>query len=322
MPERAALPRFAEPPSRLNSDGLARTVGVEVEFGGISARRAADALAAEFRAGLVQEDTHALLVTGTPLGDLLVEIDARYAHPQRHPGTRWGMLGNAWAARLATAAEYVVPRELVTRPLPFGRLPLVDRAVEILRAAGAREVGPAAYGLHFNVEPPRLDAETIASILKAFVLLNDWLRRESKPRRISHRIGFGRRFPAAYVRRILAEDYRPDIDELTEDYLAANPTRNRDLDLLPLLLHFDEERVRARLPREKIGSRAVLHYRLPTARVSEPGWSIAAEWNRWVAVERLAANPLRLSRLAAAYFEPPRSPRRWAETSARLAFEE
>ena len=223
---------------------------------------------------------------------------------------------------LGTASEYFVPRELVTRPLPFNRLPLVDRAVQMLRTAGARETGPAAFGLHFNVEPPRLDAETITAILKAFVLLNDWLRRESRPRRLSHRIGFGRHFPPAYVRRLLAADYWPHIDDLIGDYLAANPTRNRDLDLLPLFLHFDEQRVRAQLPNEKIGQRAVLHYRLPTARVSQPGWSIAAEWNRWIAVERLAANQARLSRLAAAYFEPTRFPRRWAETSARLAFEE
>ena len=124
------------------------------------------------------------------------------------------------------------------------------------------------------------------------------------------------------VRRVLAADYWPHIDDLIGDYLAANPTRNRDLDLLPLFLHFDEQRVRARLPNEKIGQRAVLHYRLPTARVSQPGWSIAAEWNRWIAVERLAANQAQLSRLASAYFEPTRFPRRWAETSARLAFEE
>ena len=215
------------------------------------------------------------------------------------------MLGDAWAARLGTAAEYFVPRELVTRPLPFNRLPLVDRAVQMLRTAGASETGPAAFGLHFNVEPPRLDAEAITAILKAFVLLNDWLRRESRPRRLSHRIGFGRHYPPAYVRRVLAEDYWPQIDDLIGDYLAANPTRNRDLDLLPLFLHFDEQRVRARLPNEKIGQRAVLHYRLPTARVSQPGWSIAAEWNRWIAVERLAANPARLSRLAAHISSPP-----------------
>lgn len=206
--------------------------------------------------------------------------------------------------------------------MPFDRLALIDSAVEVLRQAGARERGPVAFGLHFNPEPPRLDAETITSILKAFLLLNDWLRRESRPRRPSHRFGLGRNFPPSYMRRIVAADYWPDLDELMDDYLTANPTRNRDLDLLPLFLHFDERRVRTRLPNEKIGKRAVLHYRLPTARVSQPGWSIAPDWNRWVVVERLAADRPRLERLAAAYRAPARNHRDWAEISARLALSE
>ena len=297
-------------------------MGVEVEFGGISARHAAERSQRAFAPASRPEDPHALIVKGTPLGDLLVEIDTRYAHPHRHPGTRWGKLSSAWAARLATASEYFVPRELVTRPLPFDRLPLVDRAVEILRAAGARETGPAAFGLHFNVEPPRLDAETITAILKAFVLLNDWLRRESRPRRMSSPDRLWTPFSSAYVRRVLAADYWPDIDDLTATIWQRTRRAIATSTSCRCFCILTNERVRARLPNEKIGQRAVLHYRLPTARVSQPGWSIAAEWNRWIAVERLAANHARLSRLAAAYFEPARFPRRWAETSARLAFEE
>ncbi len=311
---------FADPPLRENAAGRPRTVGVEVEFGAISARQAATALAAGLGGAVAEEDAHALAVRGTPLGDVMVEIDLRRAHPQRHRGTRWGRLGAVWAARLGTAAQFFVPRELVTEPMPIDRLPLVDRAVEVLRQAGAREAGPAAFGLHFNPEPPRLDAETIAAVLKAFVLLNDWLRWESRPRRLSHRLGFGRDYPPAYVRRVVAADYWPDLAGLMGDYLAANPTRERDLDLLPLFLHFDEPRVRARLPEEKIGKRAVLHYRLPTARVGRPGWGIAPDWNRWVAVERLAADRPRLERLAAAYRAAAGKPRSWAEVSARLAF--
>jgi hypothetical protein len=311
---------FDDPPVRENAEGRLRTVGVEVEFGALSARQGAAALAAALGGFVVEEDAHALIVRGSALGDLMVEIDTRYAHPQRHPGTRWGRLGRAGAARLGSAARAFVPRELVTGPVPLDRLALVQRAVEALHRAGAQETWPIAFGLHFNPEPPRLDAETIAAILKAFLLLNDWLRRESRPRRLSHRLGFGRNYPAAYMRRVIAADYWPDLDELMDDYLTANPTRNRDLDLLPLFLHFDARRVRARVPEEKIGSRAALHYRLPTARVSQPGWSIAPDWNRWVAVERLAADRARLEDLAAAYPAADREPRSWAEISAALAF--
>ena len=313
---------FDDPPVRENAAGRLRTVGVEVEFGALSARQGATALTEALGGFVVEEDAHALIVRGSALGDLMVEIDTRYAHPQRHPGTRWGRLGGAGAARLGSAVRAIVPRELVTGPVSLDRLALVQRAVEALHLAGAQETWPIAFGLHFNPEPPRLDAETIAAILKAFMLLNDWLRRESRPRRLSHRLGFGRNFPSAYMRRVIAADYWPSLDNLMDDYLAANPTRNRDLDLLPLFLHFDARRVRARVPEEKIGSRAALHYRLPTARVSQPGWSIAPDWNRWVAVERLAMDRPRLEKLASAYRATSREPRSWAEISAKLAFRE
>ena len=41
--------------------------------------------------------------------------------------------------------------------------------------------------------------------------------------------------------------------------------------------------MRAVLPNEKINGRPTFHYRLPDARLSDPGWSIAPDWNRWVA---------------------------------------
>ena len=55
-------------------------------------------------------------------------------------------------------------------------------------------------------------------------------------------LGFADPFPIEYARLLAAPDYWPDIPSLIDDYLAFNPTRNRDLDMLPLLLHFDEAR--------------------------------------------------------------------------------
>jgi hypothetical protein len=88
---------------------------------------------------------------------------------------------------------------------------------------------------------------------------------------------------------------------LIDDYLDASPSRNRELDMLPLFAHLDHDRVRARLPYEKISARPTFHYRLPDSRVDDPAWTIAADWNRWVEVERLACDPARLVRLAAAH---------------------
>jgi hypothetical protein len=297
---------FAPLPSRRNALATARRVGVEVEFTGLSARAAAWALSRGLGGTVAEEDPHAFRVQGTLLGDLTVELDIRHAHPHRAYGTtlpfRPGPRAAAW---LGSALSGIVPRELITAPLPVAGLAGVDRAVEVLRRAGAAGRGTTRFGslgLHFNIDPPDLGAETLAAILKAFLLLEPWLRHETVKDR-AHRSSFlPAPYPADYVRRVVAPDYRPDLATLAADYLRANPTRNRGLDLLPILLHLDGRRVRAGLPREKISARPVLHYRLPQAHVGEPGWSIAPAWNRWAAVERLAEDHDRLLALGCQAF--------------------
>jgi hypothetical protein len=185
----------------------------------------------------------------------------------------------------------------------------------ILREIGAKGTQDApfyAFGLHFNPEVPRQDVTTAAAFLKSFVLLNPWLRREVAPDRTRDLLGFADPFPTDYVRKIVSPDYWPDMPRFIDDYLEANPTRNRDLDLLPLLHHFDETRVRTVLPNEKINGRPTFHYRLPDARVSDPGWSIAPDWNRWVAVERLAADRDRLAAVGSAYLAFAGEDKSWA----------
>lgn len=294
------LPVFHRPPSLRDARGLIRRVGVEIEFHGIGARAAAHALAATLGGTCREEDPHAFHVLDTAVGRLSVELDVRYAHPQRSAATPRLRLGAAGAAWLGTLLQGVVPRELITAPLPIEALGRVDRVVDVLRAAGARGRGTTPFGslgLHFNVDPVCLEAGSLTAVLKAFLLLNAGLRRETTGRAGGTAPFLPRPYPDDYVHRVLAPDYWPDRTGLVEDYLAANPTRDRDLDLLPLFLHMDPARVRARLPFEKIGSRAVYHYRLPRAHVSDPAWSIASAWNGWVAVEALAEDRDRLEEL-------------------------
>lgn len=283
---------FQQPPVGRNAQGLVRRVGVEVEFQGISARAAAQALAVELGGTCWQEDPHAFHILDTSIGHLAVELDIRYVHPQRSATTPRVRLGATGAAWLGSVLGGIVPRELITAPLPINDLDCVDRAVGVLRAAGACGSGATLFGslgLHFNIDPPSLDAQTLTAVLKAFLLLNPWLRHETTEQ-TSTTAFLPAPYPGAYVRRVVAPDYWPDRATLAEDYLAANPTRDRDLDLLPLFLHIDPTQVRARLPYEKIGNRAVFHYRLPRAYVSNPAWSIASAWNSWVAIERLASD--------------------------------
>ena len=296
------IPIVAEalsPSTLIAADGSLRRVGVEIEFLGPTARAAAQVLADDLGGTCEAEDPHAFKVTGTRLGDLLIETDLRHVHPDRHPelGLRLGRNVAAW---LGTVVAPFVPRELITAPIPIARLPEMDTVVQSLRAAGAYGRGAVLWdslGLHFNIDPPRLDAATVTAFLKAFLLGSDRLRQEIARGSFRRALVLPPDYPQAYKRRVLDPDYWPDLPQLTTDYLAANPTRKRALDLLPLLAYFDEERVRSVLPHEKIGSRPVFHYRLPQAHLSDPAWSIMPDWERWLSVERLAMNPDQLAEL-------------------------
>ncbi len=314
-----ALPtsiEFATPPMLRNEQGRVRRVGVEVEFVGPSAEQTVRALQQALGGEILQEDPHAFALKGSAMGDFTVELDSRILHPaKRMDGGAGGVLPRI-AALFGFAASYLVPCELVTSPTPIDRLQDFDRILTILRELGAKgtQDGPLyAFGLHFNPEIPRQDAATVTAFMKSFALLNPWLRREVAPDRTRDLLGFADPFPPAYVRRIASPDYWPDIAAFIDDYLDANPTRNRDLDLLPLLHHLDAARVRAVLPNEKINGRPTFHYRLPDARVSDPGWSIAPDWNRWVEVERLAADREKLDAVGSAYLSFEGEDKSWAD---------
>lgn len=306
---------FALPPVLHNEQGRMRTVGIEIEFVGPSAEKAAQTLKAGLGGKVIREDPHAFMLKGSAVGDLTVELDSRMLHPGKREGGQ-GRVMPKIAAWFGLAASYLVPCELVTAPIPMDRLQFLNRILPILRRLGARGTQDApfyAFGLHFNPEIPRRDAATLTAFMKSFVLLNPWLRREAAPDRTRDFLGFASPFPPGYVHRLAAPDYWPDLPAFIDDYLSANPTRNRDLDLLPLLLHLDERRVRAVLPSEKINGRPAFHYRLPDARVSDPGWSMAPDWNRWVAVERLAADRDRLDALGSAYLSFGGEEKSWAD---------
>jgi hypothetical protein len=305
---------FALPPVLRNEHGRMRTVGVEVEFVGPSAEATVQALQRALGGEIAEEDPHAFALKGSAIGDMSVELDSRILHPAKG-GEAQGRVLPRIAAWFGFAASYLVPCELVTAPVPMDRLQDLTQVLTILREIGAKGTQDApfyAFGLHFNPEIPRQDAATVAAFLKSFVLLNPWLRREVAPDTTRELLGFADPFPAEYVRRLASPDYWPDISDFIDDYLAANPTRNRDLDLLPLLHHLDAKRVRAVLPNEKINGRPTFHYRLPDARVSDPGWSMAPDWNRWVAVERLAADREQLDAAGAAYLTFEGEDKSWA----------
>jgi hypothetical protein len=140
-------------------------------------------------------------------------------------------------------------------------------------------------------------------------LLYDWLVEEA-------RIDFTRKlssfidpFPEPFRRKVIDPDYRPDVDGLIDDYLADNPTRNRPLDMLPAFATLRHDRVLAAAKEhDQVKPRPTFHYRLPNCCVDDPAWTFAQEWNRWVAVERLAEDRVRLGAPWLAPTSPPTRP--------------
>jgi hypothetical protein len=301
-------PALRPPPRLTNSAGRPRRVGVELEMGGLDLEAVAGCVAETFGLRSEPAGRYVRTLLGDEAGDWTVELDfawlKRLGQEEHDPETLAGGIGRAAEEALAWAAEGLVPVEVVSPPLPLDRLAQVQTLVARLRAAGAKGSSDRvvnAFGMQLNPELPSLDAPTIRTGLQAFLCLYDWLFQRAEVDIARRVTGYAEPFARAFVLQVIAPDYEPDLATLIDDYLAANPTRNRALDLLPLFLHLDAERVRAVADDPRIKPRPTWHYRLPDCDIDEPGWGLHQAWNDWVEVERLAAEPERLAACCAAY---------------------
>ncbi len=280
---------YAQPPEKSTADGKPRHVGVEIEFAGLRGREACRALTSALGGTQRERSPHRYVIEGSELGDLEVELDTKYAHAKDDESSTVGQARKL----LGDVAQAVVPYEVITSPLTLDLLPLVDRATDALREAGALGTmkNPLfAFGVHLNPEAADLDAGYLIRVLQAFVAMNAEIRQAIRPDPSRTLLGWAEPYETEYCRRIMADDYMPDQEALIDDYIAANDGRNYDLDMLPLFAHIDEDRVTRQVDDPRINARPAFHYRLPDCRIDEKDWSIADDWNRWVAVEELAAD--------------------------------
>ena len=272
-------------PQARRGDGAARRIGVEIEFAGMTPADTAAVLQGLW--GGTAEGDDPVMVRGGRLGDMRVVIDSALA--------RTGAEGV-----LLAALGDLVPVEVVTPPLDPSDLPQADRLVAALRGRGARGTRDAlrfGFGMHFNVE--LAGAAAVVPVVRAYGLLEDWLRAADPPDPARRVLPFVDPWPRALVDLLAADGAGWTVQDLAAAYLELTPTRNRGLDLLPVLEHLVPQAVHAALaPGQAKGGRPAFHYRLPEARVDEAGWSVAYEWNRWVVVERVAARPGLLDALA------------------------
>lgn len=270
-------PAFSEKPTR--------TVGVELEMIGIDVDAAANVVA-EVLGGEITPSNELERCVDTPLGTFRIERDSKplkdaadVAEDERDLLER--------ALLLVTP---MVPLEVVSPPMPVARIGVMDEIADGLRRAGARGTTRSvldALGMHLNPEARDLSARGIRNTLRAYFLLRDRLRKEMRvdlTRKISPWIA---PHSSAFVDLVMSAGYDPTIDQLVDDYLRLEPSRNRDLDLLPLLAHLRPDAVAA-MDDERIKARPTYHYRLPNCALDDPEWSVVREWERWQLVERLA----------------------------------
>jgi hypothetical protein len=305
------MEQFLLPPLVNGRSGAVRRAGFELEYSGVTLPESAELVREVFGGEHVAIGTYQHEVR-TRLGTFSCEIDTTFLKERKYEKSL-SALGielepenkEKLESVLLGVAATVVPTEIGTPPLPINELEPLDELTQKLRAAGAKGTRASliyAFGMHINPEIPSDDPEVLRDFLRAFVLLYPWLKNRAEvdiARSISPYI---KPFPLEYAQLILRHDYPASQDVLIDDYLFHNATRNRPLDMLPVLAYLDRARVMQRVEDPNlVKPRPAFHYRLPNCMVDEPQWTLAQEWNRWVAVERLAYDGERIREMSREY---------------------
>ena len=291
--------------------GKPRLTGIEIEFAGLTESDAARLVQREWGGRIDPATPHDIAIRDGTLGDVRIELDVAL---RDHAG-------HAIADKLLDWSRAVVPVEIVTAPLAHADLDRVEALITALVKAGAEGSQDGVlygFGLHLNPEITGPGAGDILPTLRAYALIEDWLRAIDPPDLSRRLLPFVDPWPPELV-DALATNAAAMLDDLTRTYARLSPTRNHGLDLLPLLEHLCPDTLRAAMPEGRLkGGRPTYHYRLPESRLAAPGWSLAYEWNRWVLVERVASDEALLAQLAALWADhragPPSSRQDWAET--------
>ncbi|MDX1593467.1 MAG: amidoligase family protein [Gammaproteobacteria bacterium] len=311
---------FAPLPVATQDDGTPRRVGFELEFSGVTLREAVEAMRDALGGTAAKSSAAEWTLEVESLGIFNIELDWDYLK-RKAAKSEEEEPDEEWLEHLSRAAALLVPVEVVCPPIDVDDLDRLAPMTAALREAGAvgtEESLIAAYGVHVNTESPSLEAATVAAYLRAFGLLQWWLvdhHEVDATRRISPYIDL---FPETYVALVLGRS-EDTIDTLFDDYLKHNATRNRALDLLPLLAEIDPDRVRRTIDDPRIKARPTFHYRLPDCRIERDDWSLAGAWTGWLVVERLANQPDELARLGEAFLDAARPllgvrRKHWVET--------
>lgn len=298
------------PKHNLTADGDERRVGVEIELAGLDPEQVVDSVMSVFGGQHKRITSYEHEVKDSRLGTFTIELDASYmkavgALMEHAPNIEDNSSLEGMAKELLTkAAEQFVPWELVTPPVPLSNLSELEDVVSSMRekgALGTRNSLRYAFGLHLNPELPDLGINTLLNYFRAYLCLYDWLAFQEQidlSRKLTTYISH---YNKDYIQKVIDPSYQPDQSQFIDDYIEANPSRNRSLDLLPLFAHLDEQRVRSKLKDTRIKKRPTLHYRMPNCDIDNPQWNLSHTWFAWLQVEKLAFQPQLLKDLCKDY---------------------
>lgn len=308
---------FLTPPITTNPSGRERSVGFEFEFTGVEMEETASMVSRLYGGRVEQLSTFEFKVSGSKFGDFGLELDAQMIREKKYERLlkSFGVDLSEFEGQelvedsLKDLASSVVPFEIITPPIPLSKMDELTKLVVELRKHKAKGTGSSfvyAFGLHLNPEIPDDSTDVLLNYLRAFVLLDPWIRKDAKVD-VSRRImPFINRFEDDYIGHILNPEYQPNQTEFIKNYFEFGNSRNRPLDLQPLFMYLNEDLTSTLVEDTLTSSRPTFHYRLPNCSLENEKWSLAAEWNRWVLVEELAADDESLMQYCRAYLKMER----------------
>lgn len=290
---------FQAPPIVTNPSGKVRSVGFEFEFTGVEMEESSAMVAKLYGGKVRQLSTFEFKVENSKFGDFGLELDAQMIREKKYEkilkniGIDLAEFEGQEVVEdsLKDLASSVVPYEIITPPIPLSKISELTKLVDELRKHKAKGTGSSfvyAFGLHLNPEIPSESTQVLLNYLRAFVLLDPWIRKDAKVD-VSRRITpFINPFEKEYLAHILNPAYQPDQTEFIKDYFKFGNGRNRPLDMQPLFMYLDRELTSKLVKDTLTSSRPAFHYRLPNCSLDDETWILADEWNRWVKVEKLA----------------------------------
>ena len=285
---KASKDTFKLPPLLHNHSGQIRKVGFELEFTGLDIEQAGKILKAALGGELQIKSITESVLQVPELGDFKVELDWKFL--KKIAAEEDVDQPSQWIDLLSQSAAIIVPVEIVCPPIRLTELdrliPMIDRLREA-GATGTEDSMLAAYGVHVNCEIPCLNAATLFSYLRAFSLLQWWLVDNQKinfSRKLSPYIDL---YPEQYLKKLFSSQ-EPDLEQIFADYMEHNASRNRALDMLPLMAEIDQEKVHQIVGDDLIQPRPAFHFRLPDCHIEKPEWSLSTSWHSWWLVEQLA----------------------------------